>query len=40
MAVSGFDPEEIWVVAFCQAPPLTLVALALTDHTLEEAKNS
>jgi hypothetical protein len=40
MAVAGFDPEEIRVVAFCQAPPLALVALALTDHTLEEAKNS
>jgi hypothetical protein len=40
VAVAGFDPEEIRVVAFCQAPPLALIALALTDHTLEEAQNS
>ena len=40
VAVAGFDPEEIRVVAFCQAPPLALIALALTDHAFEEAQNS
>jgi hypothetical protein len=40
VAIAGFHPEEIRVVAFCQATSLALIALAFTDHTLEEAKNS
>jgi hypothetical protein len=40
VAVAGFHPEKIRVVAFCQAPPLASIAMALTDHTLEEAQNS
>jgi hypothetical protein len=40
MAIAGFNPEEIRVVTFCQTPPLALIAMAFTDHTLEEAQNS
>jgi hypothetical protein len=40
MAVAGFDPEEIRVVALCQATPLARIALAFTEHTLEESQNS